>query len=74
MPEDKERCPDCDAVDPWAPYSDKGNGECSSCHGTGKDIGADIGNALNPIYQTDNACPECRGSKVCRTCRGEGYS
>lgn len=73
MSEDRKRCPDCDAVDSWALYCDKGNGECSYCHGTGKDLSSDILNALNPFYQVDNDCPECSGSKVCRTCRGEGY-
>jgi DnaJ-class molecular chaperone len=70
--EDKEKCPDCDSVDVWSPYSDKGDGKCSSCNGTGIDLIDDIGNSLNPFYQTDDDCDECHGTGICQTCRGDG--
>lgn len=69
--EDEEKCPDCDGVDVF-PYSNSGDGRCSTCHGTGKDLFDDICNALNPFYQTDNDCRDCHGSGKCQTCGGKG--
>lgn len=73
MPEDEERCPDCDAVAVLPIYSDRGNGQCSECHGTGEGgIFEDVADSLNPLYSVKSECDKCHGSGICRTCGGSG--
>jgi len=53
------RCPDCDG----GLLSLGGDGKCSMCHGTGKNV------HLN----SDQAeCEKCGGSGLCKTCGGTG--
>lgn len=56
------KCPDCDGDHMLFPQ-DYGNGVCSECHGTGRN--------LDPLV--NEACPMCHESLKCQTCRGKGW-
>jgi len=73
MPEDEERCPDCDSVAILPLYSDRGDGKCSTCHGTGKgDLFDGICHSLNPFSEGDSECDYCHSTGICQTCGGTG--
>jgi hypothetical protein len=57
-------CEDCDGVAGWLPWSQKGDGKCRECHGTGADPDDPLG---------QGPCTTCGGSGVCPTCDGEGW-
>ncbi len=51
-------CIDCDSP---------GDGNCSSCHGTGTSAGASFSE-----YGSEGACSSCGGSGHCVKCGGSG--
>lgn len=60
------QCPDCDNIVILS-FPERGNGECSRCHGTGEVWALDT-----PLTGNNDPCHECDGSGVCVTCSGSG--
>ena len=58
------RCEDCKDVVGWLPWSQKGDGKCRECLGTGVDRDDPLG---------QGPCRNCGGSGVCPKCDGEGW-
>jgi PDZ domain/BON domain len=60
-------CPDCDC--PVISLTDnRGNGKCSTCHGTGIDAADQAFNILSD----EHPCYKCNSSGDCPTCQGTG--
>jgi TonB family protein len=59
-------CPDCDNIVILA-MPERGNGECSRCHGTGE-----IWEPSTTFTGEEVECFVCRGTAVCQTCSGSG--
>jgi len=61
-------CPDCDGLGIFG----GGNGKCSDCHRTGKEM--DIIEALaESLSGQSQDCKACGGSGKCQTCYGKEY-
>lgn len=58
------RCPDC-AGQPF----NAGSGLCSACYRYGHSLWPEL-----EKEQSADPCWKCGGSRICRTCRGSGYS
>lgn len=60
-------CPDCADR-----YTDRGNGKCGTCEGTG--IGHFWNATIGMLAGSDEEgkCEDCNGTGICSTCEGTG--
>jgi hypothetical protein len=67
------KCPDCDGLDlgSWG-FSEKGNGVCNNCHGTGLASSDWLVKFATFGTEDDIPCEVCSGTKQCQTCGGKG--
>jgi hypothetical protein len=64
----EEQCTSCDSVEI---FGMRGDGNCSVCHGTGKEQGLG-GLGADALGFDRQDCYACGGSRKCQTCGGRG--
>jgi len=71
MTKERVPCPDCDGLAPYMiAMPAYGDGICSSCHGSGDSLSVGWDRILGT---NEERCRECRGTKQCQNCGGNGW-